>query len=78
MNSPRVPTVSGSNSSVVRSVGFGLGLLFLVFSTRPASAGTGIYSNGVGARSMALGGADVAWADDPISAIGAIDNDSRS
>jgi long-chain fatty acid transport protein len=31
----------------------------------------GIYRNGVGARSMALGGADVAWASDPLGAMGA-------
>jgi long-chain fatty acid transport protein len=71
MNSSRVLPVSGNGPSAIQSVGFVVGLLFLVFSTRSASAGTGIYSNGVGARSMALGGADVAWADDPISAIGA-------
>ena len=29
----------------------------------------GIYSNGVGARSMAMGGADVAWASDPLGAM---------
>ncbi len=31
----------------------------------------GIYRNGVGARSMAMGGADVAWASDPLGAMGA-------
>jgi long-chain fatty acid transport protein len=31
----------------------------------------GIYGNGVGARSMAMGGADVAWAADPLGALGA-------
>jgi len=30
----------------------------------------GIYGNGVGARSMAMGGADVAWATDPLAAMG--------
>ena len=30
----------------------------------------GIYRNGVGARSMSLGGADVAWASDPLGAMG--------
>ena len=70
MNSSRVLPVSGNGPSAIQSVGFVVGLLLLAFSTRPASAGTGVYSNGVGARSMALGGADVAWADDPISAIG--------
>jgi long-chain fatty acid transport protein len=45
--------------------------LFLVCSTRQAVGGTSIFTNGVGARAMSLGGADVAWADDPISALGA-------
>src|SRR5271155_3329530 len=31
----------------------------------------GIYGNGVGARSMGMGGADVAWAADPLGAMGA-------
>ena len=30
----------------------------------------GIYDNGTGARSMAMGGADVAWASDPLGAMG--------
>jgi long-chain fatty acid transport protein len=30
----------------------------------------GIYDNGIGARSMAMGGADVAWAADPLGAMG--------
>jgi long-chain fatty acid transport protein len=30
----------------------------------------GIYGNGFGAQSMAMGGADVAWADSPLSAMG--------
>jgi long-chain fatty acid transport protein len=30
----------------------------------------GVYDNGVGARSMAMGGADVAWANDPLGAMG--------
>src|SRR5271168_3238731 len=30
----------------------------------------GIYGNGVGARSMGMGGADVAWAADPLGAMG--------
>ncbi|HXD01361.1 MAG TPA: outer membrane protein transport protein [Verrucomicrobiae bacterium] len=35
----------------------------------PAKA-NGIYRDGVGARSVAMGGADVAWADDPLGAMG--------
>jgi long-chain fatty acid transport protein len=31
----------------------------------------GIYRNGIGARAMALGGADTAWAEDPLGALGA-------
>jgi long-chain fatty acid transport protein len=31
----------------------------------------GIFGNGVGARSIAMGGADVAWASDPLGAMGA-------
>ena len=44
----------------------GLAFLFLVGN---ASA-NGIYDNGTGARSMAMGGADVAWAADPLGAMG--------
>jgi long-chain fatty acid transport protein len=35
----------------------------------PAEA-NGIYRDGVGARSMSMGGADVAWAEDPLGALG--------
>jgi long-chain fatty acid transport protein len=35
-----------------------------------AAKANGIYRDGVGARSMAMGGADVAWADDPLGAMG--------
>lgn len=45
-------------------------LLLLAFSTPRAAAGTSLYTNGVGARSMSLGGADVALANDPIGALG--------
>lgn len=48
-----------------------LGVLLFALFTRPAVAGTSPYTNGVGARSMSLGGADVAWADDAIGALGA-------
>jgi long-chain fatty acid transport protein len=45
-------------------------LFLLAFS--PASAfADGLYRNGVGARAMALGGADAAWAEDPLGAMGA-------
>ena len=36
----------------------------------PAKA-NGIYRDGIGARSMSMGGADVAWAEDPLGALGA-------
>ena len=36
----------------------------------PANA-NGIYRDGIGARSMSMGGADVAWAEDPLGALGA-------
>lgn len=35
------------------------------------AAANGIYRNGVGARAMSLGGADVAWAEDPLGALSA-------
>ncbi|SDT91387.1 Long-chain fatty acid transport protein [Verrucomicrobium sp. GAS474] len=38
-------------------------------SLTPVHAG-GVYGNGVGARSMGMGGADVAWASDPLGAMG--------
>ena len=34
-----------------------------------AARANGIYRNGVGARAMSLGGADVAWAEDPLGAM---------
>ena len=42
----------------------------LALGQMPGSA-DGIYRNGIGARSMALGGADAAWAVDPLGAMGA-------
>ena len=35
-----------------------------------AARANGIYGDGIGARSMAMGGADVAWAADPLGAMG--------
>lgn len=44
---------------------------FCVFWSLPCqSQADGIYGNGVGAQSMAMGGADVAWAADPLGAMG--------
>lgn len=45
-----------------------LGLLCLVGSRAEAN---GLYRNGVGARAMSLGGADVAWAEDALGAMAA-------
>jgi long-chain fatty acid transport protein len=44
-------------------------LLVASCATFTAHAG-GIYGNGVGAQSMAMGGADVAWANNPLAAMG--------
>lgn len=41
-----------------------------IASASSAFAATGVYTNGVGARSMALGGADVAFAEGPLAALG--------
>ena len=44
----------------------------LSFIVLPATHGLhadGIYRDGVGAKSMSLGGADVAWADDPLTSV---------
>lgn len=47
-------------------------LLILLLSILPSAAyANGIYRNGVGAKAMALGGADVARADDPLGAMAA-------
>jgi len=48
---------------------FSLCLIVFAALAHPASA-NGIYSDGIGARSMAMGGADVAWASDPLGAMG--------
>ena len=46
------------------------GFLLCVLATVNVRA-NGVYDNGFGARSMAMGGADVAWAADPLGAMGA-------
>jgi long-subunit fatty acid transport protein len=45
-------------------------LLLAILALGSPAAANGIYDNGVGARSMAMGGADVAWAADPLGAMG--------
>ena len=48
-----------------------LGLCLTVFVSLAVTArANGVYSDGIGARSMAMGGADVAWASDPLGAMG--------
>jgi len=42
----------------------------LVGSAGPALLANGIYGNGTGARSMSMGGTDVAWAENPLEAMG--------
>ncbi len=54
----------------LRSAGVLVFVLTLATLSPPARA-DGIYRNGVGARSMSMGGADVAWADDALGAMGA-------
>jgi long-chain fatty acid transport protein len=44
---------------------------FLIAFFRTSAMADGIYRNGVGARAIALGGADAAWAEDPLGAMGA-------
>jgi long-chain fatty acid transport protein len=44
-------------------------VFFVALWSTPALA-NGIYRDGIGARSVAMGGADVAWADDPLGALG--------
>jgi long-chain fatty acid transport protein len=44
--------------------------LLLVLALTLNAGADGIYGNGIGARSMAMGGADVAWASDPLGAMG--------
>lgn len=45
-------------------------LLLTVFGLHSATGIEGVYTSGVGARSMALGGADVAFPEGPLSALG--------
>jgi hypothetical protein len=45
-------------------------VLIIGLCTALKARADGIYGNGVGARSMAMGGADVAWASDPLGAMG--------
>jgi long-chain fatty acid transport protein len=45
-------------------------ILFVLWAALVNSQADGIYGNGVGAQSMAMGGADVAWAASPLSAMG--------
>lgn len=47
----------------------GLALLFAYGGTRAGFAGEGVFNNGYGARAMGLGGADVATAEGPFSAL---------
>ncbi len=44
-------------------------ILFMCLGLMLNTQANGIYRDGVGARSMALGGADVAWASDPLGAM---------
>jgi long-chain fatty acid transport protein len=46
-------------------------LIAALSSLSPLVYGDGIDRNGIGARSMSMGGADVAWAEDPLGAMGA-------
>lgn len=46
-------------------------LAFALLGLSSAFGAAGIYTNGIGARAMALGGADVAFAEGPLSALGA-------
>ncbi len=49
----------------------GVGTLLLLLGGGAALAASGIFRDGVGARPMALGGADVGWAEGPLSAFAA-------
>jgi len=44
-------------------------IALLALAISPAAHADGIYRDGVGAKSMSLGGADVAWPEDPLSAL---------
>jgi long-chain fatty acid transport protein len=50
---------------------YGVCVTVLLAISTPAVFADGIYVNGIGARSMAMGGADVAYASDPLGAMGA-------
>jgi long-chain fatty acid transport protein len=70
----RVLPVCGTVNIVNRkrlahSLGMVGAVSMLALWNTPANA-NGIYRDGVGARSMAMGGADVAWAEDPLGALG--------
>jgi long-chain fatty acid transport protein len=54
------------NSATFVSLSFS-SLLFL--GSEKNSLGNGIYGNGIGAEAMSMGGAEVAWAADPLSAM---------
>ncbi len=58
---------TGSRPNLRKSVWI-LPLLFVIRSETSVSA-SGIYGNGVGAEAMSMGGAEVAWAADPLSAM---------
>lgn len=44
-------------------------IALLALSTVPSLYADGIYRDGVGAKSMSMGGADVAWPEDPLSSL---------
>src|SRR5437763_4456245 len=46
-------------------------LAILFFALQGSGNAAGIYRDGIGARSMGLGGADVAWAEGPLGSLGA-------
>lgn len=54
----------------VSQPGIGFAALAITCALAPSIYGDGLYRNGFGARSMGLAGADVAWAEGPISALG--------
>ena len=56
------PRVWRASVAAALSLGF-VGLL------APPTEANGIFRNGIGARAMALGGADVAWAEDALGAV---------
>ncbi len=54
---------------LAHSLGVVAAVSMLALWNTPAAA-NGIYRDGVGARSVSMGGADVAWVDDPLGAMG--------